>query len=911
MAFQPNRSFQRSKIVKDTNDYSDDYANDYQNNSYRDGENVNNKRPYRNRDANSYENGYTRAPYRQDNNYQEKRNFSQRPQRAYSDSERPARDFGHRDNNGRDSFFERKRERYSDDSSPRSYNNSYNNRDRNDSNDSYQRDNRNSNRRPFDRNQEDRPYRNSRNSDRFSREQRSFDRPFDKTFDRKSRDFDQKFERDDFFSVQNENTQNSFDNAPSRNDSDRSNSGNRGRQEREFNLRERNNRNFRDNNGFRDNNRESNGFRDSNRENNGFRDNNRGNNGFRDNNRDNNGFRDRGRDNDRFPRQRGRSSRTYENLLTLFDVDKELLNLLFRRAELLDGVKHDNRVSPNLEKKLRVAWEGGTAKITKDPRIARDFFNLLQQLEPIPYAYSKPNYYCLAPQFTPVQIDLDGALCSRQVRMLFALAAASGTMASFTTYLSPTIMSTIKAFNQLGGQLWWEGHDRVLSRGGSGIMHYLDKVVPVGSDELSFYLVLALTLLVPARLKLVGDGPLRFMNTQAIKNFLPRLNARLTTVIPGQDGIPVRVESAGMMPNRVELPSDLPRDFIIALVLTSCMRKDLKGEMEFVIEEHAEINCIKSELASLFATVSVPCVFEDNDNVLSIKVTIQAPVFVDDVSVDLDPMYTTCLLAMPAFAGGKAVLRGKLNEKDLYCLDFLRSTGLTVNCEENNLVSEHPGKKLCAPDLSLAPSYPMALIFSVLSALSGEEVRLPEISEKFVEDIQEDVIHGFLAQIGLKVNDDNILVKCEVETNAWFLPSSDWGLAISLLAFMRPHIMLVNPEIITSIYPMFWRVYNTLPTPTAEPAVKEEVKEEEKKNRRVIAADIFDENTEEDFDENFVENNGENFGDNVETIIENTESEENPFGENSREDELFSGKLDSQFDDEEAFSQVKHPDEEV
>ncbi len=852
MAFQPRRSFQRSKIVKDQDDFS--------NEPYHKGEN-NDSVDYRNRnEANFQENSYARTPYKQDYSYSENRNQNN-SRRPYNEDGYAPRRNAYRDNSFssgqrndrnfvREPFYENKRERYeSSEQGKRSY-------EGREQGERRFRDNRNNyNDRSFDRNYRPRPERhddsytpNYRNSERFSRENRSFDREQrdfrprerfshdDRNFERNS-NRNERFERDDFFSPQSEAAsrhESNYEKRFSRNENDGMRAR-EGRQEREHNLRERNFRNPQYNNDFQQ----------------------------------------------RSPRQRGRTSRFYENLSTLFDVDKELLNLLFRRAELLDGVKRDNRISPSLEKKLRVAWENGTAKITKDPRIARDFFNLLQQLEPIPYAYSKPNYYSLAPQFTPVEIDLPGALCSRQMRMLFALAAASGAMASFNTHLSPTLMSSIKAFNQLGGQLWWEGHDRVLSRGGSGIMHHLDKVVPVGNDELSFYLVLAMTLLVPARLKLVGDGPLRFINTQALRSFLPSLNARLTTVIPGQDGIPVRIESAGMMPHSIVLPADLPKDFVLALMLMSCVRNDASQNVEFIVENHPDSACIKAELASVLARVQVPCIFEENEEALKVSITLSKPVFAEDIKVDLDPMYTSCLLAMPAFAGGKAVLHGSLNEKDSYCLDFLRSTGLKISYEGDTLISEHPGKKLVTPDLANAPSYPMALIFTILSALSGESVQLPEVSEKFAQDAQEDIIQGFLAQIGLSVNEEKILVKCEVETNPWFLPNSDWGLALSLLAFMRPNILLVNPEIVTSIYPVFWRVYNTLPCPTTEPAQKEEVEaQEEVTHKRVIASQAFDLEEEEydlDSDDDF---------------------------ENAYEDAENNEEID------EDFSQVTHPDEE-
>lgn len=533
----------------------------------------------------------------------------------------------------------------------------------------------------------------------------------------------------------------------------------------------------------------------------------------------------------------GRTSRFRQNLNTLFDVDREILSLFQRRAELLQEVKRDKRVPSVLEKKLRSAWENGVARVTKDPRIARDFFSLLQQIEPIPYIQGEPVYFNLSPQFEPVNIDLEGAVSSRYARMFFALAAASGTVTSFNLYLSPHIMAAVKAFNQLGGQLWWEGTDRVLSRGGTGIMRHVDKVIPVGTDELTFYLVVALALLVPSRVKIVGDGSLRFLDTSALRRFLPLLNARMTTVIPGQEGIPIRVESAGMMPSQVELPNELPRDFITSLIITSAVREDIKDAMLFTLVEHPEAEDIAAELASVFSSVDIPHTIEYENNTLKVRVEMCMPTFTENVSIDLDPIYATALLAIPAFTGGTSIIKGQLNSSSLKCIDFLKSTGLHVRVEEGSIISEHPNIKLLEPDYALAPAYPFALVFSVLAALSGEEVTLPELGE----GISSDVLDGFLAQIGLKVNAQNALGKTEVDTNPWFLPDGEWGLALSLLAFMRPQIRIVNPEVVSSAYPMFWRIYNTLPNPTlTNPVHEEENVTEEPTRRRIIAQDIED-----------------------------------------------------------------------
>ena len=90
--------------------------------------------------------------------------------------------------------------------------------------------------------------------------------------------------------------------------------------------------------------------------------------------------------------------------------------------------------------------------------------------------------------------------------------------------------------------MWWEEDGSVLSRGGKGLIRNLDRVVHVGDDAFNLWLVIAFCLGMPSRLKITGGEALRFIDLSGLRRFLPSLGARMTNVIPAQDGLPIRLE---------------------------------------------------------------------------------------------------------------------------------------------------------------------------------------------------------------------------------------------------------------------------------------------------------------------------------------------------------------------------------
>ena len=77
--------------------------------------------------------------------------------------------------------------------------------------------------------------------------------------------------------------------------------------------------------------------------------------------------------------------------------------------------------------------------------------------------------------------------------------------------------------------LVWEEDGRILCQGGEPVSGYnksiLDKVVHVGDDPFNLYLMLFQMVTRPARLKIIGESGLKFVDLAPIRHFLPLLGA--------------------------------------------------------------------------------------------------------------------------------------------------------------------------------------------------------------------------------------------------------------------------------------------------------------------------------------------------------------------------------------------------
>lgn len=522
----------------------------------------------------------------------------------------------------------------------------------------------------------------------------------------------------------------------------------------------------------------------------------------------------------------------------LMDLDNDILHLVMRRAQMLARLRRGGRLAPETEKTLRTAWESKAARLARDNRLSRDLFVLLQTIEPLTRMEEEQGFYNLAPNGEAVDIQIPAPSDTVAARCWLAVAAAAGQVTRVSRVpLTDAVVSGVKALNQIGGQLWWEENGDVQSRGGNGLARNMDKVVHIGDDAFNLWLVVALCLGMPARLKLTGDSSLRFLDLAPLRHFLPQLGVRLTNVIPSQDGLPVRMECSGLIPRQIRLADDLPEDFVAALVLASAF---WDTSCRLTLPEH------EPRLLPLVLDVLSGCgmkVEKNGRDILVERGDLSVPA---EPVVPMDASVASVVLMFPGFNGGRAVLEGVWGKSEAASLveKILRGAGLNVKYGANRVECSGKERETSAPApevmrdvLDRCPELlPLCVVIMAAAAHEGAKVSLPELSED-----DRHLVTAFLSRCGVEEKDGVLVPVEETVPGSWVAPSAQWAMAYALGAFLKPNLHLSNPGVMTGLFPAFWNMYNTLPHPELKRKVEQEPEDAKPSRRRVIAHGVYGE----------------------------------------------------------------------
>lgn len=552
------------------------------------------------------------------------------------------------------------------------------------------------------------------------------------------------------------------------------------------------------------------------------------------------------------------------------ELDRELIRLIAKRSRLLAKLPARQAGSGNAdnERDLRLSWEKNASRVSRDPRLIRQIFALLREVEVLPADLDQPTAFNLAPARKPLEVDLPAPASDRRIRAAMILAAASGAAAELTgAPLNNPVVECVKMINQIGGSLRWEDDGRILCREGAPVAGLqsgrasapLDKVIHVGEDLFNLYLLIFLMTTRPSRIKVIGEGDLKLADLAALRRFLPRLGARLTAVIPGGEGLPARLETSALLPAEVEAPADLPADALLALCLSAAFHA-----VPVVVRaaEHPDGDVVLPEAAAILTEAGIAVHAEAG----TLRITPGRVAFRRAPAPGLDVPAAVALLAMPAFAGGSVRLGGARRPGESpaeqaaveAALDLLARAGVRVD-EEDGALTARPDENAEHSGLSLrdlpGELFPLGLVLALGRALQGGKLpALPEGCDMALVD-------DFLLQMGLArcvppVQSDSEGRAEQPEPDAeaqgdlavapapegaapapWTAPNASWGLALALAAFLRPNIKLTNPGVVTASTPDFWNIYNTLPAPVARPGKTSLPQQEPAKpaRRRVFA----------------------------------------------------------------------------
>lgn len=527
------------------------------------------------------------------------------------------------------------------------------------------------------------------------------------------------------------------------------------------------------------------------------------------------------------------------DLSAIIDMDNEILHLVARRAQMLARLRRGGRLAPETEKTLRTAWENKAARLSRDNRLSRDLFLLLQNIDPMTRMEEEQGYYNLSPNGEAVDICIPAPSDTVAARCWLAMSAASGQKTTLSRVpLTEAVVSSVKALNQIGGQLRWEENGDVQSSSGKGLIRNMDKVIHVGNDAFNLWLIIALCVGMPTRLKLMGDSSLRVIDIVPLCHFLPQIGVRMTNVIPSQDGLPVRMECSGLMPREMHIPEDLPEDFVAAMVMASPF---WEGESSIVLPER------KIRLLPLVLDVLAGCGVKFSIKGREFSVERGAVSVPEYPVVPMDAFVAAMILMLPGFNGGKAELEGVWGRGEAFSLaeKILRGAGLSVKygakkviCDGKDRETSAPAPEVMAEVLEKCPDLlPLCTVIIAAAVHEGSSVSLPDLSDE-----DRHIVTAFLSRCGVVEEGGALSAVEDTVPGAWVAPSAHWAMAYALIAFLRHNLHLSNPGIMTNLFPLFWNMYNTLPKPELKRKKAQENKEDAKPaRRRVIAHGVYGE----------------------------------------------------------------------
>jgi 5-enolpyruvylshikimate-3-phosphate synthase len=546
----------------------------------------------------------------------------------------------------------------------------------------------------------------------------------------------------------------------------------------------------------------------------------------------------------------------------LADLDSSIIKLLNRRAKLAATARPDERKPAppgkhkawvEIEKNLRKHWDQAATGDGAQRKLWRELFSLVQQL-PAPQIKISPDSeteregdastapgqsdergFLLTPASGPMAVDIPGPASLLQTRFWAGLLAQAQTPCSIEPVLiNDALVDCIKALDHAGARLYWEGD--ALANRGAAELSLIDKVIFAGDDLFTLHLLIFLALPEAGALKLTGGSTLKNFDCGPLSNFLPSLGARLVSVTPHQRGVPLRLESSGVLPDEIPIPETLSPEAILGLLAAAPRYPQpilLRPQNE---NAAALLQRIARPVLAMLEQCGVTTRME-GDAILIQPGPIAPPT---SPRLDLDPLLGAALLALPRFArqekgagpaGGHVLLRGAWSQEPTRreewsdALVLLKDAGLDARFDAHGArCSVSTAPQTLRLDASRTPElFPLALALAAATVVHGRaeaSVRAPS------RELDKQTFSDFLANCGIASTQSEpdqdgewlALRPCSPASDwdaPWRSPSPEWSLAYALAAYLKPGLKLDNPGSLSELMPRFWSLYNGLPKPEA------------------------------------------------------------------------------------------------
>lgn len=502
----------------------------------------------------------------------------------------------------------------------------------------------------------------------------------------------------------------------------------------------------------------------------------------------------------------------------LAQIDEKLVALLMTRTNLLSRAAASRRnknlgiTDPSQEKVLWQVWRDASKVDNLEPQILKKIFHLSNNLS---YARVERNSsnekpLCLFPRRKPADIDLEAPRDQILRSMMFFLGATNSSPMTIAPFQGNDIsLELINALNLCGFDLTFQSTQCETRPVQYWSMD--NKIIYAGQSKFHFYLLLCLALGQVTRAKFTGSTKLKIHDVRPVQELLPQLGARLTVVEPHSNGLPVRVESSGQLPESIVIPKGVSKKFVLALVVAATTyRAGLSIQLH---ESFAHSKLLRKGIGFL-----QQCMPELQFEGLSITVP-PAPARLDLSTVDIpvDPLMSLYLLVLPFFTDGKVSLRGKWPQYAPHLhdiMDILHEFGLKLSVGGNHITSvmgKRPQK--LSIDITSCQEY-LPLVLAMSMGLRGTcDITLDTGREDvdYAQDLLENLGAGYSIEPGLlRVG---LPVTRKVSESAWQSPGPYWTLAGALISFTHPGVCMTNADNISSAWPWFWKIFMNLPSP--------------------------------------------------------------------------------------------------
>lgn len=541
----------------------------------------------------------------------------------------------------------------------------------------------------------------------------------------------------------------------------------------------------------------------------------------------------------KFERSGGSAPRRQSLLDEIKELDARLLSIVSRRNYLMGKAASKRKQKglplgdPDMERRIFETWSAEAGSKKFDLKTARRVFD---QLNNLAYAaVAKPenrrlSTYVLSPSQRPINVNFDGPGSLFQSKLWIAMCAAAGAECKMAPLcVNDEITGLVKAFNQSGAHLSWE-NDTIESRAGDGI-DFEEKLVFAGDNSMTMYLAIAFGLKTIGKFKIAGGPVLKQYDSRPLAEVLSPLGARLNTLDLQSHGLPARLECGGRMASSIEISDNIPTKFVAALALAAWTYP--QGlTLKFAAGWHG--TDLLQDVVIILNECGVKAKLSDTECSVPATKEISVP---EQPAIALEPELCAALLAIPAFSKGQLTINGDWPKSAVAAdtLNILKAGGVDINISKGSITATK-GEAAADPSFDFGNANDLFPVGLALAINSRSKCKVSNIADPvmFEQGIE------LLERLGIKYErgekELTVLPGRLKWDEAWFAPSPFFGIALGLMAWMRPGISLENPGDITDLWPRYWTLYNSLPEIDGlkDPEVR---KKDESTTRRRIKID--------------------------------------------------------------------------